>query len=82
MRFLFASASMPSVFSPSSDKNTFLVVNLDETQTFYEFKVSRNDAARNYLNNWVVFETSKRAGRIPTEPFYPKFEIKPTIFKT
>lgn len=38
------SDQIEQIYSPSSDKNTFLVVNFDEDKTlFYEFKLVRNE---------------------------------------
>ena len=60
LRFVLCSQNYNSMNSPSSDKNTFLVVNFDSTTgkpEFYEFKIVRNDPEKHYLNNWIVINT-------------------------
>ena len=45
MKFIFQSEAMDEIYSPSSDKNTFLVVHFTQEKSFfYEFKLVRNEA--------------------------------------
>eukprot|EP00347_Sterkiella_histriomuscorum_P011346 403372804 len=84
MNFIFKSERLSQINSPSSDKNTFLVVHYEQNfqkSTFFEFKILRNDAERSYLNNWVVIQAQKRLNRLEKEPYYESVQIKPQIFK-
>jgi hypothetical protein len=81
MRFVLSSQTIPKIHSPSSDKNTFLVVNFDsKAPSFYEFKIVRNLKEKTYINNWVVIEAFKNISKPPGEE-YASVIIKPAIFK-
>ncbi|CDW90113.1 UNKNOWN [Stylonychia lemnae] len=84
LKFVMLSEKFNQVNSPSSDKNTFLVILFEQNfskSLCFEFKILRNEPDKSYLNNWMVMTFYKKFMRQSSEPYYDNFQLRPQIFK-
>lgn len=65
-RFVLAKENFKKTFSPSSDKNTFLICvfddqNIDNSLEYFEFKVVQNNPSQKTKahNAWAILESNK-----------------------
>lgn len=87
-RFILAKDHFKNAFSPSSDKNTFLLCHfnqdkMSENLQYHEFKIvqnNQNQSKTNGHNVWVITESEKIL-QCSGDYTVPKLVKKPTIFK-
>jgi hypothetical protein len=86
-RFILSKDSFFKTYSPSSDKNTFLLCcfdskSIDTSVEFYEFKIVQNNPSHKTKahNSWVIIESEKNLSQDENNQF-PDLVKCPSVFK-